>query len=70
MNSLTRAASREVRVQGRILGNGDGPTMLSESRATHTELPGHRSFVGVVYKPHFIRPNHLKKLVLLNDLED
>jgi len=44
--------------------------MLAESRATHTELPRHRSFVGVVYKPHFIRPNHLKKLVLLNDLED
>ena len=39
--------------------------MLAESRATHTELPRHRSFVGLVYKPHFIRPNHLKKLVLL-----
>ena len=39
--------------------------MLAESRATRTELPGHRSFVSVVYKPHFIRPNHLKKLVLL-----
>jgi hypothetical protein len=36
--------------------------MLAESRATHTELPGHRSFVGVVYKPHFIPQTTSKSL--------
>jgi hypothetical protein len=69
MNSLTRAASREVRVQGRILGNGDGPTMLAESRHTYGAA-GAQELRRCGLQTTLYPPNHLKKLVLLNDLED